>query len=120
MAEVRRPDLTTIATHPYEPTVNQASIAESRSHYLDDHFEDWQVLVSSSKTMSAILRHGNQFGYKSNTVSCVDKEKWLQNVKWPMADFTKWLAPFLYYNNHVKTWKFRRVFEACNIFTSRQ
>ena len=54
MVEVLRPDLTTIAIHPYEPTVNEASINEIRNHYLDDRFDQWQVSVSFSKTMSAI------------------------------------------------------------------
>ena len=71
--------------------------------------------------MSAILLHDNQFGNNSKKVPCVDKEIWLQNVMWPMADFTKWLARVLYYNNkHFKTWKLHRIFEACNIFTLRQ
>ena len=70
--------------------------------------------------MSAILRHYNQSGYNNNKVSCVDTEIWLQNVIWPMADFTKWLARLLCYNKRFKTWKPSSVFEACNIFTLRR
>ena len=57
VANVFRLDLTTIAIHPFEADINEEHIAEIRSHYLDEHFEDWQVLVGFSKTMSAILRH---------------------------------------------------------------
>ena len=70
--------------------------------------------------MSAILRHDDQFGCKSNNVFFVDKGKWMQNVIWPMADFTTWLARLLYYKSHFKTWKLRRVFDACNILPLRQ
>ena len=70
--------------------------------------------------MTAIFRHDNRSNYKSKKVSCVDNEKWMQNVIWPMPDFTKWFARILYIDSHFKTWKLRRVFEACNIFTLRQ
>ena len=42
-----------------------------------------------------ILRHDPK--YRSNKVDGIDNDKRLQNVIWPIADFTKWLAQLLYF-----------------------
>ena len=46
------------------------------------------------KLIFGIFRHNPK--YRSNKLDVIDKDKWLQNVIWPIVDFTKWLAQLLY------------------------
>ena len=73
--EVRRPDLTTVAIHPYPAGYLSDDpgnlISEIRSHYLDAHETACdEILVNFSKTMTCILRHDNPEDDRSRKVSC--------------------------------------------------
>ena len=89
--EIRRQDLTTVAFLPYPagyPSDDPDNfIHEIRSHYLDDRFEQWQVLVGFYKTMSAILRHDNQSGYKATRFRASIRSNCcrMQYGQWPIS-----------------------------------
>ena len=94
-----------IAIHPFDPTADEECIREIRSHYVDNRYTQWKELVSFSKLMFAVLRHDHDYksDFHSKKIACVDKDKWMQSVIWPIADFTRWLARLLYFTKHLRT-----------------
>ena len=71
---------------------------EIRNQYIVERYQLWIAVRDVSKLVSTILRH--DLKYRSNKLEGVDKDTWLQNVIWPLAEFTKWLARLLHFTKH--------------------